>query len=85
MRILRLLGRHRHVDHAEIELRRLADDFQEFRGILQARHLHQNAVGAFALNGRLDKAEPVDAPLHDLDRLIDGLAHALDHCRLARR
>ena len=53
--------------------------------ILQARHLHQDAVGAFALDQRLDRAELVDAPLDDLDRLVDRLAHALDDRRLGQR
>jgi hypothetical protein len=39
-------------------------------------------VGALALNQRLDQAKLVDAPLDDLDGLIDRLAHALDDRRL---
>ena len=59
--------------------------FLEPRRILQARHLHQDAVDAFALDGRLDQAELVDAPLDDLDRLIDGLADALGERGVGRR
>ena len=77
MRRQRLLRRHRQVDHAEIELRGLAENLLQPRRVLQARHLHQNAVGALALDRRLDQAELVDAALDDLDRLIDGLADAL--------
>ena len=85
MRLLGLVRRHRQIDHAEIELGGLAQNLLEPRRILQARHLHQNAVGAFALDARLDEAKLVDAPLHDLDRLIDRLAHALGERRIGRR
>ena len=84
-RLRRLLGRHRLIDHAEIELRGLAQNLLQPRRVLQARHLHQDAVDAFALDGRLDQAELVDAPLDDLDRLIDRLADALGERRVARR
>ena len=69
-----LLRRHRLIDHAEIELRGLAEDFLQPRRILQAGHLDEDAVDALALDGRLDQAKLVDAALDDLDRLIDGLA-----------
>ena len=69
------------IDHAEIELRGLAQKFLEARRILQARHLHQDAVDAFALDRRLDQAELVDAPLDDLDRLIDRLANPFGDSR----
>ena len=82
MSLLRLIGRHRQVDHAEVELRRLAQDFLQPGGILQARHLNENAIGAFPLDRRLDKAELVDAAFYDLDRLIDGLAHPLGDGRV---
>ena len=78
----RLLRRARNVDHAEIELGGLAEQFLEPGRVLQARHLHQDAVGALALDQRLDGAEFVDAPLDDLDRLVDRLAHALDDRRV---
>ena len=66
------------VDHAEFELGGLAEQFLQPGRVLQARHLHQNAVGALALDQRLDGAELVDAALDDLDRLLDRLADALD-------
>ena len=50
--------------------------------VLQAGHLYQNAVGAFALDQRLDGAELVDAPPDDLDRLVHRLTHALDNGRI---
>ncbi len=53
--------------------------------ILQARHLHQNAVDALPLDQRLDGAELVDAALDDLDRLLHRLADALEDGRLGRR
>ncbi len=53
--------------------------------VLQARHLHQDTVGALPLDHRLDRAELVDAALDDLDRLFDGLADALGNGRLRHR
>ena len=53
--------------------------------ILQARHLHQDAVDALPLDHRLDGAELVDAALDDLDRLLDRLADALDDRGLGQR
>ena len=47
-------------------------------GSCRAGHLNENAVGALALDRRLDQAELVDAALDDLNRLIDGLTDALD-------
>ena len=79
-----LLRRFRRVDHAEVELRGLAENLLQPRRILQARHLHENAAGALALDGRLDQAKLVDAALDDLDRLIDGLADAFDDRRVRR-
>ena len=81
----RLLHRITGIDHAEIELGGLAKQLLEPGRILQARNLDQNAVGAFALDQRFHRAEFVDAPLDDLDRLIDRLAHPLDDRRLAQR
>src|SRR2546423_11298409 len=52
------------------------------RRILKAGDLHQDAIVALALDHRFDRAELVDAALDDLDRLLDGLAHALDNGRL---
>ena len=84
MRRERLLGSHRQVDHAKIELRRLADNLFQPRRILQTGYLHKNSAGALALNNGLDQAEFVDATLDDLDRLIDRLANALDQRGLGR-
>jgi hypothetical protein len=72
-----LLRRGRHVDHAEIHFRRLAENLDQSAGILQAGHLHEDAAEALALDDGLDEAELVDAALDDLDRLIDRLAHPL--------
>ena len=81
----RLLRGHRLIDHAKIELRGLAENFLQPRRVLQARHLDENAVGALALDGRLDQPEFIDAALDDLDRLIDRLADALGERRVRRR
>ena len=70
----RLLRGHRLIDHAEIELCRLAENRLQPRRVLQTRHLNENTVDALALDGGFDEAEFVDAPLDDLDRLIDRLA-----------
>ncbi len=85
MALHRLLHRRPGVDHAEIELGGLAEQLLKPSGILQAGHLHQNAVGAFALDQRLHGAEFVDAPPDDFDRLRDRLAHAFDDRRIAQR
>ena len=63
-------------DEAEFELRGRAENFLEAIRVLQARHLHEDAVGALALDVRLGRAERVDAPADDFDRLVDGAAHA---------
>jgi hypothetical protein len=81
----RLFRRHRLIDHAKIELGGFAQNLLEPRGILQARNLHENAEGAFTLDGRLDQSELVDAALDNLDRLIDGLAHAFRQRCVRRR
>jgi hypothetical protein len=73
------------IDHAEVELGGLAEQLLEPGRVLQAWHLHQNAVGALPLNERLDGAELVDAAFDDLDRLFDRLANAFDHGRLGHR
>src|SRR5262249_7882639 len=65
-------------ENAEIELGGLAQEFLESLRVLQARHLHQDAVDALALDQRLDGAKLIDAPLNDLDRLVDGLADAFE-------
>jgi len=73
----RLIRRHGGVDHAEIELGGLAEQFLQPGRVLQARHLDQDTIGALALDQRLHGAEFVDAALDDLDRLVDRLAHAI--------
>ena len=75
---LRLIRRHGAVHHAEFHLGGLAEDFLQMGRVLQTRHLHQDAIVALALDQRLDGAELVDAALDDLDRLLDGLAEAID-------
>ena len=52
-------------------------------GVLLARHLHENAVDALLLDGRLARADLVDAPAHDLDRLLHRPAAQIDHRLLA--
>ena len=59
-----------------------ADDVDELLGIAESRHLHENAIGALALDRRLDQAERIDAPVDDLDRLVDHLPGALENGRL---
>ena len=50
-------------------------------GILQARHLHQDAVVALPLDGRFARAQLVDAAAHDFDGLVDDLLPASASCR----
>ena len=80
--LLRLFRRDAGVDHPEVHLGGLAENFLQARRILQARHLDQNAVDALALDQRLDRAKFVDALLDDLDRLLDRLADAFGDGRL---
>ncbi len=82
MRLFRLFGPHRQIHHAEIELGGLAQNLLQTGRILQPGDLHQYAVGAFALNCRLNQTHGVDASLDDLDRLIDRLAHPLRDRRI---
>ena len=93
LRLARRLLRRQQVDvrraglrhHAELELRGLAEDLLQPLRILEARNLHQDAVGALALDVRLGRAERVDAPAQDLDRLIDGAAHPVVEPLLGQR
>ena len=78
----RLIRRYGLINHAEIKLRGLAQQFLQPGRVLQARHLHQNAIGALALDQRLNGAEFVDAAFHDLDRLLNSLSNALRDGRL---
>ena len=64
-------------EHAEFELRGPAEDILQTLRVLQARHLDEDAVGALALDVGLGRAERVDAPAQDLDRLVDGPADLL--------
>ena len=82
--LYRLIDRRGLVDQPERQLGGLAEQFLQPRRILQARHLHQDAIDALALDRRLDGAELVDAALDDLDRLFDRLADALDDGGLGR-
>ena len=61
------------VDQLERHLRGLAERVLQMLRIFQARHLDQDAVVALTLDGRLARAQRVDAPAHDFDRLIDDL------------
>jgi hypothetical protein len=61
-------GRDRDVDHAEVELRGLAEQLLEADGSCRPAPA-PDAVGALALDQRLDGAKFVDAALDDLDRL----------------
>ena len=63
----------------------LADDRLELGGILLARHLHEDAAGALAHDGRLGRPVRIDAPPHRLDRCRHGVARALTQAGLGRR
>ncbi len=79
--LLELLGLARGLagvgDKPEFQLRRLAEHFLQLLRILKARHLHDDAVVALALDARLPRPELVDALSDDLDRLVDRGAHLL--------
>lgn len=66
-----------HVEQVEGQSRRLAEQAFDAVRIALARHLHQDAVRALALDGRLARANLIDAPADDLERLVDGLADPL--------
>jgi hypothetical protein len=80
-----LLDRDRLIDEAEGHARGLAEKPLQLLGVLQARHLHENAVAALARDRGFGGAELVDAAAHDLDRLVDRGAHALVEARLGQR
>ena len=67
----RALGRHVLVHQMEGELGGLVDLALEVGGVLDARHLQQDAVVALAHDGGLDRPGLVDAAAQDLDRLVD--------------
>ena len=53
------------VDHADLERRGAAEDVLGARGVLHARQLHDDAVGALLLDDRLGDAELVHAIAQD--------------------
>ena len=59
------------VDHAQLERRGAADDVLGLRGVLHARQLDDDAVGALLLDHRLGDAELVDAVVQRGDVLGD--------------
>jgi len=61
------------IDQLEGHLGGLAERVLEVLRILEARHLHENAVVALTLDRRLARAERVDAAADDFDRLVDDL------------
>ncbi len=61
----------------EGQLGRLVQDVLEALRILKARHLDDDAVRAFALDGRLGRAEFVHAAADDFGRLGHGRRHAV--------
>ena len=61
------------VNHAELEGRGGAEDFLGARGVLDARELDDDAVGALALDKRLGDAELVDTVPDDVDVLVDSV------------
>src|SRR5882757_6072123 len=65
-----LLRVHGLVDQPELELGGLADQFDQAPWIAEARHLHQDAIDALALDGGFDQAELVDPLFDDRDRLL---------------
>ncbi len=67
-RLLRLFRRHRGMHGMEGELRGLADELLELRGVAQARILDEDAVAALANDGQFRRAERVDTPVDGLDR-----------------
>ena len=74
------------VHHLELEQRGLADEGLGARRILHARELHQDAVLALLLDGRLGDAELVDAVADGLEPLAHRqIADVLGLARLERQ
>jgi hypothetical protein len=79
------------IDQLEFQLGGLAQQGLQSRGILQARHLHHDAVGALTDDGRLTRAQRVDTLAHHFggrahrigDRLIDARLGRRQHDRAA--
>ena len=73
-----LLRRHRGIDQSERKLCSGTDDLDQLFGVAQSRYLHENTIGALALDRGLDQPHCIDAPLDDLDGLIDHLPGPFD-------
>ncbi len=78
-RLLGLFRRNVGMHGMERQLRRLADELLELLGVLQARELHQDAVGALAHDGRFRRAHGVDAPVDGFDGGAGGAGDAVLH------
>src|SRR5579883_1853360 len=72
-------------DEAEFQLGGGAENLLEPGRVLQARHLYQDAVGAFLLDVRLGRAERVDAAAQHFDRLRDGASNLVLDRRIGER
>ena len=75
-RLLGLLRRDAGMHLVEAQPRGLADQLLERGGILQARHLHEDARASLADDGRLGGAERIDAAAYRFDRRADGISDA---------
>ena len=62
--------------HVEGHARGLAKDLLQLGRVRKARHLHQDALAAFGLDGRLRSAERIQAAVEDLHALRHRRAHA---------
>ena len=69
-------------DEAEFELGGRAEQILDLGGVLQARHLDQDAVGALLLDVGLLGAGAVEAAVEHLDRLADRVADLVGRRRL---
>ena len=67
------------VQQVEGELGGLRQQRLDGVGIIDARQLHDDAVGALALDGGLAQAELVQPNAQDFQRLLDGAAGHADH------
>ncbi len=74
------------IDHADFQRRGAAEDVLGLGGVLHARQLHHDAVGALLLDHRLGHAQFVDPVVQRGDVLLDGeFLDALLARRLERR
>ena len=83
--VRRLLSRHGRMQQVEGQLGGLAEQLLDLGRVLDARSLHEDAVGALALDRVFLDAAGIETVSDDLDGRRDGLSSAFVETRLGRR